>query len=94
MLAEVEGIDAHAEDDWVGSSVRLGEALVRFEGHVGRCNITSRHPVSGEADTPTLKILGRYRQELETTEPLAFGVYGRVLEPGTLRVGAAVAVEG
>ncbi len=94
MLVEVDGLEAHAEDGWVGSSVRVGEALVGFEGHVGRCNITTRNPLTGVVDAPTLKLLGRYRQDLQSTEPLPFGVYGRVIERGTVRVGDAVAVEG
>ena len=94
MLVEVDGVDAHAEDAWVGSTVRVGEALVAFEGHVGRCNITTRNPVTGQVDLPTLTLLGTYRQELDTTEPLAFGVYGRVVEPGVVRVGDAAAIEG
>src|SRR5436305_3147479 len=32
MLIEVSGLEAHAEDAWVGSAGRLGEALVGFEG--------------------------------------------------------------
>lgn len=92
MLIEVDGLDAHEEDTWVGSSVRIGEALVGFEGHVGRCNITSRDPVTGRSDTPTLKILGRYRRKVESTEPLPFGIYGRVMEPAVVRVGDAVAL--
>ena len=95
MLIEVDGLEAHAEDAWVGSAVRLGsEARVRFEGHVGRCLITSRDPVTGVVDLPTLDILREYRGDLETTEPLPFGIYGRVLEPGTVRVGDAVVPEG
>jgi uncharacterized protein YcbX len=94
MLVEVDGLEAHAEDAWVGTSVRLGQALVSFQGHVGRCNITSRDPVTGTSDIPTLKLLGRYRREVESTEPLPFGIYGSVLEPGTVRVGDAVAAEG
>lgn len=94
MLIEVDGVDAHAEDGWVGSAVRVGEALVGFEGHAGRCNITTRNPVTGQVDAPTLKLLGRYRQDVESTEPLPFGIYGRVIEPGAVRVGDAVAVEG
>jgi uncharacterized protein YcbX len=94
MLIQVGGVEPHAEDAWVGSAVRMGEALVHFEGHVGRCNITSRHPLTGQADTPTLKLLGRYRQDTESTEPLPFGIYGRVMEPGAVRVGDAVAVGG
>ncbi len=94
MLIEVDGLEAHDEDGWVGSLVRLGEALVAFGGHVGRCNITARNPVTGTVDAPTLKFLGQYRREVESTEPLPFGVYGRVVEPGMIRVGDPVAVEG
>jgi uncharacterized protein YcbX len=91
MLVEVDGLPAHAEDDWVGGEVRLGEALVRFDGHVGRCLVTSRDPDSGEIDLPTLDLLRGYRGDAGTTEPLALGIYGRVLEPGTVRVGDRVA---
>jgi hypothetical protein len=87
MLIEVDGLDAHAEDRWVGEPVRVGEALLRFEGHVGRCLITSRDPDTGTVDLPTLEILRAYRGHLDTTEPLPFGIFGRVLEPGTIRVG-------
>jgi uncharacterized protein YcbX len=87
MLIEVDGIGPHAEDAWVGRSVRIGQAVVRFGGHVGRCLITSRHPDSGQIDLPTLEILGGYRGDIQATEPLPFGIYGEVLEPGTVRVG-------
>jgi MOSC domain-containing protein YiiM len=40
---------------------------------------------------PTLDLLRAYRAGLESTEPLPFGVYGRVLRPGTVRVGDTVA---
>src|SRR5207248_282389 len=87
MLIEVDGVGAHEEDDWVGRRVRVGEATLRLEGHVGRCVITSRDPDTGSVDLPTLDILRDYRGELERTEPLPFGVYGRVLEPATIRIG-------
>ncbi|HZU60960.1 MAG TPA: MOSC domain-containing protein [Solirubrobacteraceae bacterium] len=94
MLIEVDGLEAHAEDSWVGRSARIGQAMVRFEGHVGRCAITTRNPSTGVVDVATLKMLGRYRQDAETTEPVAFGIYGRVLEPGQVRVGDEVALAG
>jgi uncharacterized protein len=94
MLVQVDGLEAHAEDRWVGRSVRLGEATVRFGGHVGRCLITSRDPETGQIDLPTLDVLGRYRRGLDTTEPLAFGIYGAVIDPGTVRVGDTVLAEG
>jgi MOSC domain-containing protein len=92
MLVEIDGVDAHAEDRWVDDgSVRIGDAVVAFTGHVGRCLITSRDPDTGVVDVPTLDLLGSYRGEMEATEPLPFGVWGRVLEPGTVRVGDEVA---
>jgi uncharacterized protein len=90
MLVEIDGVDAHAEDAWVGRRFRIGPALVHFHGHVGRCLITSRDPETGVIDLPTLDILGAYRGDLETTEPLPFGIYGEVLEPGVVSVGDAV----
>ncbi|HSC04344.1 MAG TPA: MOSC N-terminal beta barrel domain-containing protein [Solirubrobacteraceae bacterium] len=94
MLIEIEGVDAHAEDRWVDNgSVRIGDAVVAFTGHVGRCLITSRDPESGVVDLPTLDLLDSYRGggAIESTEPLPFGVWGRVVKPGTVRVGDEVA---
>lgn len=90
MLVEIDGVDAHEEDAWVGARVRIGAAHVRFTGHVGRCSITTRDPETGLVDLPTLDLLRSYRGDLDTTEPLAFGVYGEVLEGGRVAVGDAV----
>jgi hypothetical protein len=90
MLFEVDGLEAHAEDAWVDRRVQIGEAAVRFRGHVGRCLITSRDPDTGVVDLPTLDILGDYRRDLDTTEPLPFGIYGEVVAVGTVRVGDPV----
>jgi hypothetical protein len=92
MLIEASGLGSHEEDSFVGRRVRIGEALVAFEGHVGRCLVTNRDPDTGEVTLPTLRLLS-YRKGLETTEPLAFGVYGAVLEPGIVRLGDAIRVE-
>ena len=93
MLIEIDGIGPHGEDTWVGRSIRIGDALVTFNGHVGRCLVTTRHPDTGVVDLPTLDLLGEYRREEPTTEPLAFGIYGHVAEPGTVRLGDPVAME-
>jgi uncharacterized protein YcbX len=91
MLVVIGGLgEAHEEDTWVGERIRVGSAVVRVRGHVGRCNITHRDPETGTADLPTLDLLRSYRAGLDTTEPLAFGVYGEVLEPGRVAVGDAV----
>ena len=93
MLIEVDGIEAHAEDSWVGRRVRIGSALVRGSGHVGRCVITTRDPDTAEGDLDTLKLLATYRHKIGTTEPLAFGIYGEVVEGGPVAVGDEVIVE-
>ncbi len=94
MLIEVDGVDAHGEDDWLTRQVRIGLALVRPHGHVGRCVITTRNPDTAEGDLDTLKLLATYRHKIGTTEPLAFGIYGEVLQGGRVRVGDPVTVEG
>lgn len=93
MLVEIDGVAAHGEDQWVGREISLGDAVVRFGGNVGRCLVTSRDPDSGEINLPTLDLLGEYRQGLDSTEPLPFGIYGEVVRPGTVRVGDAVVPE-
>lgn len=91
MLIVVDGLDEpHEEDTWVGEQIDIGVALVRVRGHVGRCNITHRHPETGRPDLQTLDVLRSYRGTLDTTEPLAFGVYGEVLRPGRIAVGDPV----
>jgi uncharacterized protein len=93
MLIEVDGPPAHAEDAWIGRAARIGGALVQFEGHIGRCKVTTLDPDTGVRDLPTLDLLRAYRSDLDTTEPLPFGVHGRVLEGGHVSIGDPVMVE-
>jgi uncharacterized protein YcbX len=93
MLIEVDGVPANHEDRWVGRRARVGAALIAWGGHVGRCLITSRDPETGNIDLPTLDVLGSYRVAVDTTEPLPFGIYGHVVEPGSVAVGDTMALE-
>jgi hypothetical protein len=90
MLIEVDGVAAHEEDAWIGRDVRAGDARLRMHGNIGRCLVTSRDPETGEVTLPTLDLLGGYRREIESTEPLPFGIYGEVVEGGAVRVGDIV----
>jgi uncharacterized protein len=92
MLIEVAGPEAHEEDQWVGRTMRVGGARVALRGHVGRCLVTSQSPDTGVVDLPTLELLS-YRRGAATSEPLAFGVFGAVLEPGPVRIGDSVVPE-
>jgi len=92
MTFGVEGTEPYAEDLWVGREVRVGEALVRVGAHVGRCAVTTRDPESGATDLKTLHFLKHSRDDVDSFEPLPFGVYGEVIEPGTVRGGDPVAL--
>jgi uncharacterized protein len=89
MLFELDGLDAHGEDNWLKRRVRVGEALVRLRGRVGRCAITTQNPDTGVPDFDTLRVLNTYRGLNEERE-LDFGVFGEVLDPGQVSVGDAV----
>ncbi len=93
MLIEIDGVAPHEEDTWVGRRVQIGPAVLAMHGHIGRCLITSRDPETAEVDLPTLELLAAYRRDVETTEPLPFGIYGEVLVGGTVRIGDPVAVQ-
>jgi MOSC domain-containing protein len=86
----IDGLGEHEEDEWLGRRVRLGEAVVVPQGNVGRCAVTTQNPDTGAPDLDTLKALAAYRQSIETTEPLPFGVHAAVAHPGKVRVGDTV----
>ena len=90
MTFEIDGVEPHAEDHWVGREVAIGDARLRVTGHVGRCALTTRNPDTGAVDLPTLHVLKAYRGEVESTEPLPFGVAAAVVQPGRVRIGDAV----
>jgi uncharacterized protein YcbX len=89
MLLEIDGVGAHEEDEWLGTQVQVGEAVLEMNGDVGRCVVTSHDPETGVTDFDTLGALARYRRE-GRVEPLPFGVYGSVAVPGRVRVGDPV----
>jgi len=89
MLFEIDGVGEHEEDEWIGRHVRVGEAVVAPLGDVGRCVVTTRNPDTGEFSFGTLDALATYRRE-GVTEPLPFGVYCDVVEPGLVRLGDSV----
>jgi uncharacterized protein len=89
MLFEIDGVDAHAEDGWIGRRVAIGDAVVAPIGDVGRCVVTTCDPDTAVSDFDTLKLLAGYRRD-GVTEPLPFGVYCDVTVPGRVCVGDSV----
>jgi uncharacterized protein YcbX len=89
MLFEIDGVEPHEEDTWLGNRVAIGNAVVVPLGDVGRCVVTTCDPDTAVSDLDTLKTLARYRPD-GVVEPLPFGVYCDVAVPGRVRVGDAV----
>ncbi len=90
MLFTITSVSAHEEDTWVGRDVRIGDAVVRLHALVGRCAVTTHDPETGVPTLDTLHVLRAYRGDVPTDEPLPFGVWGEVVEPGRVRTGDTV----
>jgi uncharacterized protein YcbX len=90
MLVEIDGLEPHEEDTWIGSAVRIGEAAVRVIRPDPRCVVTERDPETGLPDFDTRKAILAYRPSPD--RDANFGVYADVIEPGTVAVGDAAHV--
>ena len=90
MTFTLDGVEAHAEDGWMGRRVRIGDAIVRPGGNIGRCAVTTQDPDTGLRSLDTLRLIAETRGHLLATEPLPFGVWAEVLVAGRVRVGDPV----
>lgn len=89
MLIHVAGARPHQEDEWTGSEVRIGEAVVHVTRPDPRCVITTQDPDTGRRDFPTLHAIKAYRGMREGRK-IDFGVYADVVVPGSVSVGDEV----
>jgi uncharacterized protein YcbX len=92
MTIGVDGVEPHAEDGWIGARVRVGGAVVAVREKVGRCAVTTLDPETGIRDLDTLGAIAAYRRDVPTVEPLPFGVWCGVVEPGPVALGDSVEV--
>jgi uncharacterized protein YcbX len=93
MTFGIDGVAAYAEDGWLGRDVRIGGAVVRVAGNVGRCAVTTHDPDTGRASFDTLHALNHSRGHLPTSEPLPFGVWAEVTQTGHVALGDPVEPE-
>lgn len=92
MTFTVDGVGAYEEETWLGRRVRLGTAVIRPRGNVGRCAATTFDPETGAKTAETLKAITSTRAGVPTTERLPFGVHAEVVSLGVVRVGDPVEV--
>ena len=76
--------------EYSGAPSQPSFAPVRLRALVGRCLGRGHDPDTGLKDLDTLRILRRYRGDVESEEALPLGVWGGVEQPGRVRVGDAV----
>ena len=93
MLFELDGCEPFEEDTWEGRLLRLGSAVIRVGGQIPRCAVTTYDPETGERDFGTLHAIKEFRG-VNADGKLPFGVYGEVVEPGTVQVGDGAALVG
>jgi len=76
----IEGAEAWQEFDWIGRTIRLGEAEAEVYKRIDRCMMTTANPETGERDVPMLDILDGFGHR-------DFSVGIRITRGGTLRAG-------
>jgi len=73
----------YAEDEWVGHTLRIGDAMVRIDRGDVRCIVVNVDPRTAQADAPMLKTIGHHRHARA-------GVYGTTVSSGLVHVGDPV----
>ncbi len=74
----VEGGEPWDEAEWVGKTLRIGEATFEIVGPIERCASPGANPETGERDVPIVDLLER------RTGERCFGMLARVVEGGRI----------
>ncbi|MEO0370154.1 MAG: MOSC N-terminal beta barrel domain-containing protein [Pseudomonadota bacterium] len=80
----LDGLEAWAEFDWVGKTIRAGEVELHIEEPIERCKVPAANPETGLADTDILGALMRGFGHVN------FGVSAVVTKTGSLGIGDRV----
>jgi uncharacterized protein YcbX len=85
VLVDAEG-DGWVEDDWVGSVLRLGDAVLRPAEPCVRCTMVTRAQPGLDADADVFRTLARHHGG-------RFGVWSDIVHTGRVSVGDQVVIE-
>ncbi len=72
----LDGLDAWEEFNWIGKTLRIGEARVVIKERIGRCMATTVDPATGMQNVDTLSVLEAAWGHTD------FGIYGEVVQTG------------
>jgi uncharacterized protein len=86
FLVNTGGAEPFVEDSWVGCHLRIGGLVMRVDKRDGRCAVVNVDPASLEGDARVLRTIAQQREG-------RVGVYGAVVEPGTVTLGDEIVIE-
>jgi MOSC domain-containing protein len=86
ILVEASENKPFIEDDWVGCTLRLGNARIRVDKRDGRCVVITIDPDSDKKNPAILRAVAGARAG-------CLGVYGSTVKPGLVAVNDAVRIE-
>ena len=82
----IDGWPAFAEFNLIGKTIRIGDAELKVETRITRCQATTVNPGTGHADADTLRALNAAFGHQD------FGVYARVTKSGTVTINDKVEI--
>ncbi len=82
----LEGFAPWEEFEWIGRRLRIGDAVLRIEERIGRCQATSASIRTGRREADMLRLLS------ESWGHTDFGVYAVVEEGGRIALGDQAAL--
>lgn len=77
-------VEGSGELEWIGRTLRIGQAVLRVTSPTGRCRMTTLAQADLPADPRVLRAIAQESAQ-------EFGVYAEVISPGRIAVGDAVA---
>ncbi|MEM9710520.1 MAG: MOSC domain-containing protein [Pseudomonadota bacterium] len=80
----IDGWAAWAETQMVGQRLKIGPVELEIDQPIERCRAPDANPETGTRDIPMLGVL------MDNRDTRDFGLYARVLNPGTLTLGDPV----
>lgn len=85
LVIDAPGGAAFPEDDWIGCTLRIGDALVHVNGRDQRCVVVNIDPTTAARDPIVFRTIARHRKA-------RLGVYATTDRPGRVAVGDPVVV--
>jgi len=87
LVIDAQEGNAFTEDDWIGCTLRIGDALIHLDARDQRCVVVNIDPATAERDPLVFRAVARHRKA-------RIGVYGTTARPGHVAVGDPVVVAG